>query len=334
MPIQRRTINIGSVLKTLAPEPSETSDVPFSSGFSEGESVMKRRKMGEEEAEVTREQQALIQTEPSVTKSPSKKGKGKDNRALQKATGHISHKRKCQKELPTPWKCEFYMDGRPVNEDDSVWKSKDVRGGQIADAIGTALLLPKDIKAWKGGNSTQMIENLKRDSVVVVQGICEAGYRLMETERLLNESLVENDRLREVEKTVFARIREVESQHKTAEEGLQTAECQLVEISSKLERECDRSSGFQAEIDKLRVELAEARMFYFLGREYRPFDSGTPENLEEANVEGLKDSETVDDPTALEAVEVSGHQERVQAEEVQDAEKSIFDKKDIVNVDD
>ncbi len=42
----------------------------------------------------------------------------------------------------------------------------------------------------------------------------------METERLLNESLVENDRLREVEKTVFARIREVESQHKTAEEGL------------------------------------------------------------------------------------------------------------------
>ena len=82
----------------------------------------------------------------------------------------------------------------------------------------------------------------------------------METERLLNESLVENDRLCEVEKTVSARIREVESQHKTAEEGLQTAECQLVEISAKLEREYDRSSGFQTEIDKLRVELAEARM--------------------------------------------------------------------------
>ena len=54
-----------------------------------------------------------------------------------------------------------------MNEDDSVWKSKDVRGGQIADAVGSALLLPKDMKAWKGGNSTQMIENLKCDSVVV-----------------------------------------------------------------------------------------------------------------------------------------------------------------------
>ena len=167
MPIQRRTINIGSVLGTLARKPSETSDVPLASGFSEGESVMKKRKMGKEEAEVTRERQALIQTEPSVTKSPPKKGKGKDNRALQKATGHVSHKRKRQKELPAPWKCEFYVDDRLVNEDDSVWKSKDVRGGQIADAVGSALLLPKDMKAWKGGNSTQMIENLKCDSVVV-----------------------------------------------------------------------------------------------------------------------------------------------------------------------
>ena len=82
---------------------------------------------------------------------------------------------------------------------------------------------------------------------------------MVETECLLNESLVENDRLREVEGTASARIREVESQHKTAEEGLQTAECQLVEMSAKLERECERSSGFQVEIDKLKAELAEAR---------------------------------------------------------------------------
>jgi hypothetical protein len=167
MPIQRRTINIGSVLGTLAPEPLETSNIPLAFGFSEGESVMKKRKKGEEEAEVVKEQQALIQSEPSVTKSSSKKGKGKDSRDPQKAAGHVSHKRKHQKELPAPWKCEFYVDGRPVNEDDSVWKSKDVRGGQIADAIGSALLLPKDMKSWKGNNSTQMIENLKRDSVVV-----------------------------------------------------------------------------------------------------------------------------------------------------------------------
>ena len=211
---------------------------------------------------------------------------------------------------------------------------------------------------------------------------------MVETERLLNESLVENDRLREVEKTASARIREVESQHKTAEEGLQTAECQLVEMSAKLERECERSSGFQAEIDKLKAELAEARRvssnaenaaqafydqgfeeaveslklqlrrecniyfrkgwtsaleqaavddnskLYVLGRHYRPFDSGTPENLGETNVEVLEDCEAVDDPTALETAEVLDHQERVQTEEVQDVEKGISDKEDNVNVDD
>ena len=70
-----------------------------------------------------------------------------------------------------------------------------------------------------------------------------------------------------------------------------------------------------------------------MGREYQPFDSGTPENLEEANVEVLKDSEAVDDPTALEAVEVLGHQERVEIEEVQDVEKGVSDKEDNVNVD-
>jgi hypothetical protein len=167
MPIQRRTVDIGSVLGTRAPEPSETSNVPLAPGFSEGESVMKKRKKGEGEVEAAKEQKDLIQAEPSATKSLSKKEKGKDSRTPQKAAGHISHKRKHQKEPPAPWKCEFYVNGRPVNEDDSVWKSKDVRGGQIADAVGSALLLPKDMKSWKGNNSTQMIENLKRDSVVV-----------------------------------------------------------------------------------------------------------------------------------------------------------------------
>jgi hypothetical protein len=209
----------------------------------------------------------------------------------------------------------------------------------------------------------------------------------METERLLNESLIKNDRLREVEKNASTRIQEVESQHKTTEEGLQTAECQLVEISAKLERECNRSSRFQAEIDRLRAELAEAwtvahnaenaaqafydqgfeeatrslrlqlcrecniyflkgwvlaleqatvddsSELYVLGLEYRPFNSGTLENLEEVNVEGLKDSETVEDPMDPEAVEVLVHQERVQTEEVQDVEKGISDKEDNVNVD-
>jgi chromosome segregation ATPase len=164
--------------------------------------------------------------------------------------------------------------------------------------------------------------------------------------------------LREVEKVASARIREVESQHKTAEEGLQKAKCQLVEMSAKLERECERSSGFQAEIDKLKAELAEARQvssnaenevqaiydrgfadaagslrlqlrrecnihflkgwasafeqaavddeseLYVLGRRYRPYDSGTLENLEETNVEVLGDCDAFDGPTAMENAEV------------------------------
>jgi hypothetical protein len=167
MPIQRWTINIGLVLGTLAPEPSETSYLPLAPRFSEGESVMKKRKKGEEGVEGVREQQALVQTEPSVTKSLPKKGKGKNSRTPQKATSHVSHKHKHQKELPPSWTCEFYVNDQPVNEDDLVWKSKDVRGGQIADAIGRTLLLPKDMRAWQGSNSTQMIENLKHDSVVV-----------------------------------------------------------------------------------------------------------------------------------------------------------------------
>ena len=194
--------------------------------------------------------------------------------------------------------------------------------------------------------------------------------------------------MREVEKAASARIREVESQHKTTEEGLQKAECQLVEMSAKLERECERSSGFQAEIDKLKAELAEARQIssdaeneaqatydrgfadaqgslrlqlrrecninflngwalaleqaavddeselYVLGRRYRPYDSGTPENLGETNVEVLGDCEAFDGPTAMENVEVFDHQERAQTEEVQDVEKGVSEKEDNVNVDD
>jgi hypothetical protein len=166
MPIQRWTINIGAVLWTLAPKSLEISIHPLAPRFSKGESVMKKRKKGEEEEE-KREQKAPVQTGPSVTTSLSKKGNGKNSQASQKATGHASHKRKHQKDLPTPWNCEFYVDGRPMNKDDSVWKSKDVRGGQIADAVRRALLLPKDMRAWHGNNTTQMIENLKRDSVVV-----------------------------------------------------------------------------------------------------------------------------------------------------------------------
>jgi hypothetical protein len=108
------------VLGTRALELPRVPNAPRASGFPEGESVVKKRKKGEEEAVVAEKQQVAINTEPPAAKSSSKKGRSKDSRTLQKAVGHVSHKCKHQKELPAPWQCEFYVDGRPVNEDDSV----------------------------------------------------------------------------------------------------------------------------------------------------------------------------------------------------------------------
>ena len=71
---------------------------------------------------------------------------------------------------------------------------------------------------------------------------------------------------------------------------------------------------------------------YALGQEYQPFNLGTPENLEEVFVEGLKNFEVVEDPMDPEAVEVLRNQEQVQIEEVQDVEKGVSDKEDNVNV--
>jgi hypothetical protein len=44
IPVQRLFINIGSVLGTLAPEPSESSPPPLPFGFSQGEDVIKKEK--------------------------------------------------------------------------------------------------------------------------------------------------------------------------------------------------------------------------------------------------------------------------------------------------
>ena len=92
----------------------------------------------------------------------------------------------------------------------------------------------------------------------------------------------------------------------------------------QLRRECNIYflKGWVSALEQAAVD--DSSELYALGREYRPFNSGTLENLEEVNVEGLKDSE---------AVEVLGHQERVETEEVQDMEKGVSDKEDNVNVD-
>uniref|UniRef100_A0A2N9HXI2 Uncharacterized protein n=1 Tax=Fagus sylvatica TaxID=28930 RepID=A0A2N9HXI2_FAGSY len=113
--------------------------VPPPPGFSQGEDVMRRkRKRGEEENDEDEGGQELPLTEPLKKKPPSKKGKSKSARALQKA----------------------------ADERDSVLKSGSVRGGKVADAVGKALLLLEDMKVWQEKRSKHMLENLKRDSVL------------------------------------------------------------------------------------------------------------------------------------------------------------------------
>uniref|UniRef100_A0A2N9HXZ6 Uncharacterized protein n=1 Tax=Fagus sylvatica TaxID=28930 RepID=A0A2N9HXZ6_FAGSY len=246
MPVQRRSINIRSMLGTLAPEPSETSLPPPPPGFSQGDNIMKKRKRGEEQTGEASEERALSPLESSKAKA-AKKGKSKNVRALQKATGHVAHKHKHRNDSKEPWSCEFYVEGRPVDEDDSVLKSKDVRGGQVADAVGRALLLPKDMKVWQEKRFEHMLENLKRDSILAVQGIFKAGSRLLETERLLNQTLEENAQLMDLEKTASTRIQAGESQHKSVEAGLKTAERQMVELQAKLDREYGTSAQLRGE---------------------------------------------------------------------------------------
>jgi hypothetical protein len=84
---------------------------------------MKKRKREEERDDEIREQQALPLTEPLKTKSPSKKETSKSGQALQKATSNVSHKRKHRNNEPKiPWSCAFFVEGRPVDEDDLVMK--------------------------------------------------------------------------------------------------------------------------------------------------------------------------------------------------------------------
>ncbi len=259
MPVQRRSINIGSVLRTLAPESSETSHLPPPLGFPQREDVMRRRKRGEEKADKAGDQQPLSPSETPKAKAP-KKRKSKNGRARQKVAGHVSHKHKHWNDSKEPWSCAFLIDNRPIDKDDSVLKSKDVRGGQVADAVGRALLLPKDMKVWQEKRFEHMLENLKRDSILVsfqafylsrsfihkytkslflffqaVQGMFEAGSRLLENEHLLNQSLEENKWLKDLEKLASVRIQVAESMHKSAEAGLMTAERQVIELKAKLD---------------------------------------------------------------------------------------------------
>uniref|UniRef100_A0A2N9ICP6 Transposase (putative) gypsy type domain-containing protein n=1 Tax=Fagus sylvatica TaxID=28930 RepID=A0A2N9ICP6_FAGSY len=265
MPVQRRTVNIADVLGTSAPETSRTSPsaspLPLPPGFSQGEGVMrKKRKRGTAQDDEGCVQEGSSPPQPSKAKSP-KKAKSKNNRALQKATGQIPQGRVSQDDLQQPWSCSFLLENRSVDKGDSVLKSgRGVRGGQVAEAVGKALLLPEDMKVWQEKRSKYMLENLKRDSILAVQGIFEAGNRLLETERRLNLSADEIKRLKDLESSASVRIRAAESAQKSAEAGLLNLQNQVAELQRKLDSEHKSASQVRIENSQLKEALAEAEV--------------------------------------------------------------------------
>uniref|UniRef100_A0A2N9FR87 Uncharacterized protein n=1 Tax=Fagus sylvatica TaxID=28930 RepID=A0A2N9FR87_FAGSY len=317
---RRRSINIGSVLGTIVPESSEASPPPPPPGFFQGEDVIRKRKRGEEEND--------------------------------EAAGHISHKKKHQNNEPKiPWNCEFSVEGRLVDEDDSVVKGNEARawGGQVVDAVGKALLLPRDMRIWQEDSSERLIENLKRDSVLAVQGIFEASSRLLETERLLHESLEENDRLKDFEKKASVMIQAAESKHKSAEvgelknavnearKGAQKAEEEAQayydqgfdeaanSLKSQLANECNKHflQGWCMALDKAGVD--DASELYDLGSRHQPFRVNSPEEREgRESAEGsmdLESHEALREPEAAEDLgdpEVDGQAPVVEIREGQD----------------
>ena len=168
MLIQKRSINIASVLGTSALETSGTSPPAPPLGFSQREDVMiKKIKRGEGQSDDASGQKGSSPPQPPKAKV-SKKGKSKNDRALQKAAGQGPQRHKHQNDPKQPWSYAFLLENQTVDEGDSALKSgKDVRGGQVAEAVGKALLLPEDMRVWQEKRSKHMLENLKRDSILV-----------------------------------------------------------------------------------------------------------------------------------------------------------------------
>ena len=82
---------------------------------------------------------------------------------------------------------------------------------------------------------------------------------MLETERLLNQSLEKNKQLKDLEKSASARIQTTESKHKSAKAGLMTTERQVIELKAKLDREYKTSSQLRVENSKLKKAVDEAR---------------------------------------------------------------------------
>uniref|UniRef100_A0A2N9GQ65 Transposase (putative) gypsy type domain-containing protein n=1 Tax=Fagus sylvatica TaxID=28930 RepID=A0A2N9GQ65_FAGSY len=304
MPIQKRTVNIADVLRTSAPETSRTSPsaspLPPPPGFSQGEGVMrKKRKRGTEQDDDGCGQEGSSPPQPSKAKSP-KKAKSKNDRALQKATGQIPQGRMRQDDLKQPWSCSFLLENRSVDEGDSVLKSgRGVRGGQVAEAVGKALLLPEDMKVWQEKRSKHMLENLKRDSILAVQGIFEAGNRLLETERRLNRSAEEIKRLKDLESSASLQ-RKLDSEHKSAsqvriensqlKDALTEAEAKVVKAEQEAQAYYDQ--GWHKALDNAGVD--DDSELYDLAYTRQPYEDPVPEEGNELEAgEGATGDPTV-----------------------------------------
>ena len=91
-----------------------------------------------------------------------------------------------------------------------------------------------------------------------VQGIFEAGDRLLETERRLNRSAEEIKRLKELESSSSVRIRAAESAQRSAEAGLLNLQNQLTELQRQLDSEYKSASQVRIENSQLKDALTEA----------------------------------------------------------------------------
>uniref|UniRef100_A0A2N9HWW7 Uncharacterized protein n=1 Tax=Fagus sylvatica TaxID=28930 RepID=A0A2N9HWW7_FAGSY len=226
MPIQKRSVNITSVLGTKEREGKEQNDDVS----------------GQEGSSPSRLPKAKA----------SKRGKSKNDRDLQKATGQVSQRLMHQDDSRQPWSCSFLLENRPVDEGDSVLKSgKGVRGGEVAEVVGKALLLPGRHEGLAGEEA--------------VQGIFEAGNRLLETERRLNQSREEIKRLTDFEKSASAKIRAAESAQKSAE-AVRVENGQLKDALTEAEAKVRKSEeqaqayydqGFSEATDSLMSQLKD-----------------------------------------------------------------------------
>ena len=90
--------------------------------------------------------------------------------------------------------------------------------------------------------------------------------RLLEIKCLLREALGENALLKELEKTASTRIQAIESNHKSAEAGLKSAQRQVKQFKKKYNVEFDKvfelrveNKNILAELEAFRVTVKKAK---------------------------------------------------------------------------